>query len=67
MSKMYQYKYNNGLIDGVVYIYKDGAKWAFDVINSNGVFKHNGYKTKKDAKAKVESMVGCSLKTLPLK
>ena len=67
MSKMYQYKYNNGLIDGVVYIYKDGTKWAFDVINRSGVFKHNGYKTKKDAKAKVENMVGCSLKTLPLK
>lgn len=67
MSKMYQYTYNNNLIDGVVYIYKEDTTWAYDIMNRNGVFSRNGYKTKKDAKAKAESMVGCSLKSLPIK
>ncbi len=67
MSKLYQYTYNNNLIDGAAYIYKEGTTWAYDIMNSNGVFSRNGFKTKKDAKTTVERMIGCRLKSLPIK
>ena len=63
MSKLYQYKYDNGLIDGVVYLCKEGST----VMNANGCFNKNGFKTKKAAKEHVERVIGASLKSMPIK
>lgn len=67
MSKLYQYKYDNGLIDGVVYIGKEGSTWTSTIMNANGCFANNGFKTKKAAKEHVERVIGVSLKSLPIK
>ena len=67
MSKLYQYKYDNGLIDGVVYISKEGSTWTSTIMNANGCFTNNGFKTKKAAKEHVEHVVGASLKSMPIK
>ena len=66
MSKMYQYKYDNGLIDGVVYIGKENSTWTSTIININGCFSNHGFKTKKAAKEHVERVVGASLKSMPI-
>lgn len=67
MSKLYQYKYDNGLIDGVVYIGKEGSTWTSTIMNINGCFSDNGFKTKKATKEHVERVVGASLKSMPIK
>lgn len=67
MSKLYQYKYDNGLIDGVVYLCKEGSTWTSTVMNANGCFNKNGFKTKKAAKEHVERVIGASLKSMPIK
>lgn len=67
MSGMYQYKYDNGLMDGVVYISKEGSTWASTIMNINGCFSNQGFKTKKAAVAHVEHIVGASLKPMPIK
>ena len=33
MPKLYQYEYDNGLMDGVVYISKDGSTWTSTIMN----------------------------------
>lgn len=67
MSKMYQFKYDNGLMDGVVYIGKEGSTWTSTIMNINGCFSNHGFKTKKAAVARVEHIVGASLKPMPMK
>lgn len=67
MSKLYQYKYDNGLIDGVVYIGKEGSTWTSTIMNINGCFSNQGFKTKKAAKERVEHIIGTSLKPMPIK
>lgn len=67
MSKLYQYKYDNGLIDGLVYIGKEGSTWTSTIMNINGCFSNQGFKTKKAAKERVEHIVGASLKPIPIK
>lgn len=67
MSGMYQYKYDNGLMDGVVYISKEGSTWTSTIMNINGCFSNQGFKTKKAAVVHVEHIVGASLKPMPIK
>lgn len=63
---MYKYKYDDGLLDGVVYIGKEGSTWTSTIMNLNGCFPNRGFKTKEAAEARVEQIIGTSLKPLPL-
>ena len=66
MSSFYEYTYNNGLIAGVAYIYKDGSSWSADIVNANtpGMLNQGKFKTKKAAKDHVEHAVGTAIKPM---
>lgn len=66
MNGFYEYTYNNGLISGSAYIYKEGSNWSADVVNANmpGMMNCGRFKTKKAAKERVERMAGAALKPM---
>lgn len=63
---MYKYKYDDGLLDGVVYIGKEGSTWTSTIMNLNGCFPNHGFKTKEAAEKRVEQIIGTSLKPVPI-
>lgn len=66
MSSFYEYTYNNGLITGAAYIYKNGSSWSADIVNASthGMLNQGKFKTKKAAKDHVEHVVGTAIKPL---
>ncbi len=60
---IYAYTYKNSFTSGVVFIEKTGSTWTAQVTNGyNDTIRNGGFKTKKAAKAWVESAAGAKLK-----